>query len=220
MGSLTHATIVSAGLAARRLSARLRKLRDSLGTRELAHILGIEPHSLRRNFSTGRWSKRLQQRAKELLAHRRRKAAAEPDIEREVIQQEPTQVVPGYGPEKQKRVYVELQKLRAQAAIDWQDTRNAIRRAERLREPILPITRRNLDRFLQLTNTLSGAIRRLAPPGMETLEDALERIQEKDLEQEDFDRLAPKLARRHGVELRAVYTLFFSPPTHGVATTP
>ncbi|HEX2599569.1 MAG TPA: hypothetical protein VHL05_12380 [Terriglobales bacterium] len=166
----------------------LRRLREAIGTAALAQRLGIPVPSLRRLFSTGVWSPHIENKVSALL-------------EREAIEKEGNTVVPGYGPEKTERALGELRKLIANVAVEEQETRRTIKRAERLGEPVSPETRENLLKFQAQWGALRRAESNLSP---ESFEGIVARIN-------NIEREAHGVARKFNVDARAVYTLFFSP---------
>ncbi len=176
----------------------LRRLREKYGTEELARRLGISKHSLRRNFSTGVWSQKLQDRAAEVL-------------EREAIETEPAasaQVVPGYGPAKKERVLRDLRGMLSDSVLEWNITRKTIFGLEHHKMPIpAELIAREL-KTREHMQKLQNAERYVRPS--ETIEERIEKIK-------DVYREASKIARDFGMDPRTIYTLFFSPPHMGVA---
>lgn len=201
---------------------QLSALRERLGTRELARRLKVPPPSLRRVFSTKRASARFQKAAASV--YRRHEAARARTAERRerlAIQQEPPRFVPGYGPEKTKRVLAQLRQMRADTAIAWQEARDGLRALSSMAakgnlqnaEKILKIQAETVQNFLSLETKLANAELRMLPPEAMTLQKILDSI-----ELEQADRKLPGVARKYHLSSRAVYTLYFSPPSLGRST--
>lgn len=172
----------------------LRRLREKLGTARLAELLGISKHSLRRNFSTNVWSKKLQDRVSEVL-------------ERQAIQDEPPQVVPGYGPAKKERVLRDLRGMLSESVLEWNVVRKTIYGLKYMKRDVPPDLLEHEEQIRQRMLKLQNAENYVRPN--ETLEERISKI--KDIYREGY-----KVARTFGMDARAVYTLFFSPPHIGV----
>lgn len=215
--------------------SKIKDLRARLGTAALAKKLRIPAPSLRRLLSTGKWSPAMRKRAEKIISRyeaaqkRKTKSSSQPvtslppestdksqdDVEREAIQTEPPAIVPGYSESKKKWVLLELRRLRGEIASEWSDTKRAIKLLEKQKTTVPTITKNNLERFRVLSEKLKRAEERMTPKKEMTLDQVLDRIAV-----DSIDYQAPRLARKFKMSVRGIYTLFFSPPTHGIGIKP
>lgn len=170
------------------------------GYKKVARSLGTSESSLRRALSRpGRLSGLVAERWSE---------ATYGEEERHAIQSEPQQVVPGYGPQKMARVLSDIRHLRGQNSIAHQEAKQERKALLKHRAQVPDYLQADIDRFVRLDISMAAFEQAVSPS--ETIEERLSRV-------DDIDREYLSIARKFNLTHRAVYSLYYSPPTTGAA---
>jgi AraC-like DNA-binding protein len=179
---------------------RFRALHKRLGTKKLARATGLSESTVRRGLRDKTLSERSSGKLDRYLE---RQYARE---ERRAIRAEIPQTIPSYSAQKWARVLGDIRALRGENSIAHQRVKHAIKEIQGRGLAVDAALEADQHRYQRLDENLSKLERDIKPT--DTLEERLHRVQ-------NIDNEHKIIARKYGLTARAVYSLYYSPPSYG-----
>lgn len=194
--------------------SQFRALHKKLGTPRLAQKLGVSESTVRRQLRAQKLSPQVSKKASKIVnyykgAAKRKKERKYVAAEREAIQAETLRTVPGYSQRKLDEVVLPwMRKFIGESSVRHQEIRHTIKVLNRSNLAVPEQLTSEMEELAR-RNAIALRIERAIRPS-DTIEDRLYRV-------ENIDKEYASIARQYGMTARAVYSLYYSPPSLGTS---